>query len=571
MSHGHSPYWTDIVPAALRLLGHLNRVPGSPAAGSFSRDAWLYRFGGRFHPATRQCAVYPLARLYAGESEGNPFFGSPALLGWLRESLSFTVTLQNRDGSFAEWYPGQPSYCATAYLAACLSETIRALPEGIGPGLRNDVLACLDRASSWIRKGWHPVPGNQRAAAILALQNCSLLIGSSWRKSAVETRDLLLSGQSPDGHFPEYGGADLGYQSLSLDFLIRAADRGLEGLDDAVECGMEFLDAFVFPDGSSPAALSWRGTNFLSPFGVERRAAASPPARRLAARVRSAVAARLLPTPATADDRYAAHFFLPSFVDAHFAWRPVPDIGAEEGPGAAPAPRGGEIIRVRGDAFLTQILARKGSLAVFSNDLRTVIWDDHGYCLAAGDGIFVPEPSGEPPPLSDGEYVRVSGFRRVAGDRGIRSALFPPVALAAGILNPGFRKTLESRVKKAAFTPGKSAPVTLRRTISFDARRVRIADRVGAGRAFPSRLYPLHDAFPSNHPSSHTLTAAGLRPEPIDRAADGIREAAGEAWERDGVLESVVTFEKSDAGIRLAAQVNGSSVFEDRIDASLLR
>ncbi|HEX9190899.1 MAG TPA: hypothetical protein VF847_02310, partial [Candidatus Deferrimicrobiaceae bacterium] len=229
-----SPYSEQVLPAVHRLLGNLCRVPGSGEEGSFHRQRWLYRFGGGFHPATLQCAVYPLARLYSEEAPGNPFHGNPEILRSIRTILAYTPRLQNADGSFPEWYRGQPSFCATAYLSAFLTEAATRIGEDLVRDDPGGVARSAERAAAWLVRHRRGHPANQLAAGLLALQNCAPLLGNSWYRHAHATRDQILRSRSAEGWFPEYGGCDPGYQTLTLDFLTRCEERGMDGLDTAV-------------------------------------------------------------------------------------------------------------------------------------------------------------------------------------------------------------------------------------------------------------------------------------------------------------------------------------------------
>lgn len=549
-------YRDIILPAACRVLGLLNRVPGAPYRGSFTRPVWRYRFGGRFHEPTRQCAVYPLARLYRCDFPGNPFFGDEALLENLRAAMAFTTSLQNRDGSFAEWYPGQPSACGTASVAANLSEAIRILPAEGAPEVRDRLLGSLDRAARWLGRRLGRVPSNQAAAALLALGNARHLLGDAWSRAVLTLRDALLSSQSPEGWFPEDGGPDAGYQTLTLDFLARAHDRGVEGLSESIGRGMAFLARAVMPDGSSPAALATRGTNFLSPFAAERWAAESPAALSLAARIRGGIASGRLPTPPSVDDRYLAHIFLPAFVDAHFAAGPLPAAG--DGP---PGTAAGEALFVDpGERLVSAILSRRGQAALFSRALGRVVLDDRAYVLERADGLYLPEPSGEYVFRGALEFSWASRFSRArGGETGTRAALllWPAVSRAALALPPSLGRFLESRVRAAAFSPGRRSAVGIRRTIDIRPGKVRITDVLSGPRGFGATLRPFSGGAPGDTPSSHWFAPGVDAPRPDAPGSFG--EAARAAWSRDRAVEAERTFEADGSGVTMSWTVNGRS------------
>lgn len=570
-----NPYRDHIIPAVHRLLGSLDRAPGSPTRGSFSRDAWLYRFPGTFHPATRQCAVYPLARLYATGSPGNEFHNHPVAAGWIRSALAFTLSLQNRDGSFPEWYRGQASFCATAYLAAYLAETGILLRDANGEGFRGAVEAGLERAATWLgRAGTDGNPGNQAAAALHAFHACGLLLGTRWEKRAETARDALLRSQSGEGWFPEYGGADLGYQSLSLDFLVRSADRGLEGVRDAVDRGIRFIDRWVPPDGSCPSALCWRGTGFLAPFALERWAPFHPAARRLASRVRAAALEGLLPTPVTVDDRYAAHLLLPSFLDAYLCATPLRADGRfpAEGSRDAEDPEAG-LFTVEARGLRVFVQARKGTYALCSEGEGRVAWDDHGFGLRRGAACYVAAPSDGYRRTPDGGIERESAFRELPGNGAVArigTAAAPFLAGALSLLPWQARASFDRYLKRKAFTPGAPFPARWIRRIAPRDGGIEVTDRLECAKEGRSAVpYPLLWGAPANTPSASFFGRGQLQgrfPESGD--ADG---RIAQEWSRSGTLAVETRFADRPGGASVRRRVNGVELLEETAVACLPR
>ncbi len=572
--HGIStPYWDHITPAVHRVLGNLDRIPGSASEGSLSRDAWLYRFGGTFHPATRQCAFYPLAKLYAGESDDNPFRRNPPVLRYVAQMLSFTASLQNRDGSFSEWYPGQPSYCATAFLAAYLSETLLVLPGELDGALTRKVLATLDCAAGFLGCPRPMPPANQASAALLALHNAATLLGADRGKDALRMRDAFIASQPGGGWFLEDGGPDLGYQTLTLDMLTRCAGRGMDGLDAAIASGLSFLDRFVLPDGSAPACLSWRGTGFLLPFAIEWWAPTSGPARRLAARVRPAIRAGLLPTPSTVDDRYASHFFLPSFVDASFCARPDAPSGAVPLVPASPAGDSGGLRILEGDGLRAWIQSRRGTVVVYSDLLGSSAWEGPSYCLYAARKAYLPAACGAGRVEGGTRYAWESAFRRIrGGDASTRLGIAwaSRVSSLFGRLDPGFPRRLESRIRRAAFGPGAEAPVRIRREVEVAAGRVRIRDVIEGGRNLPSsELFASRCAPPANQPSAGFFSARDLSADAT--VDDALRDAVAAEWSRSGRVEVESLVTAGALGVEVACRVNGTRIEGAGSGARVLR
>jgi len=566
-------YRNHIIPAVCRLFGSLNRTPGSPSEGSLSRDAWHYRFGGRFHSPTRQSFLYTLVRLY--EEPGSPFHGNPEVLNRIRTVLDFTPTLQNRDGSFPEWYRGQSSYCSTAYLSAYLSEALLRMARTLDGPVLESAERSLASAARRLSRPASDIPSNQLAAGILALWNCATLLGGSWNREARALRDRLLASEGERGWFPEYGGPDLGYQTLTLDFLTRCAERGLDGLAEGIRRGISFLDRFVMPDGTAPPGLSRRGTSFLMPYALERWAPSFGPAADLSRRVRGALEGGRLPSPVTADDRYSPHLFLPSFVDAQFAGTShrrtrltVPISGREPA-----GPDDGGLRAYSGDAFFCILQERTGSVSVYSRKVGKVVLEGPVYRMVAPGGTFTPVSSGAFRYSEGPEYHMESFFRKSRGEGGavwLGAALLSALAPVCGRIHPRIPPALDSVVRRYAFGTGREAPIRFRRSIFLGSDRIRIHDSIDRRTSAPGgRMFCTFRPVPSAHPSSGFHTPRELDGGPP--TLEGLEDAVREAWASGGSadLEAEVSFEGS--GVRFRGRVNGKEIGEEAPLAGLLR
>lgn len=539
-----------------------------------SREVWQYRFGGSFHPATRQCFLYTLARLYEEPAPGNSFHGNPELMDRLRSVVTFTLSLQNRDGSFSEWYRGQSSYCSTAYLSAYLSETILRLSGEMDAPVRESAVRSLSAAAKRLSRHAPGIPANQLSAGLLALRNCTTLLGGSWDRRALATRDRLLASAGTGGWFSEYGGPDLGYQTLTLDFLSRCVDRGLDGLEEAILRGISFLDRFVMPDGSAPAGLSWRETAFLMPYALERWTPFSAPAADLSRRLRGAVEEGRLPSPASVDDRYAAHLFLPSFVDAHFAAiaaAPTRDTGTISCREISGTDDGG--LRVfPGDTFVCVMQARTGAVSVFSRELGKVVLEGPMYRLVAQGGTFVPAPSKDFRFPGESEYTLETSFRKTRGEGGaarMGAAILPLMASIGERIHPGIPEKLDTVVRQYVFGTGRKAPVRLRRSISVERDSIRIRDSIGidAG-ASRGKLVCTFRAVPSIHPSSGFFTPSELDAPSAGR--EGLAEAFQAAWDASAPVDLEMEIARAASGVLLRCRLNGREIGREAPLAGLL-
>jgi hypothetical protein len=133
----------------------------------------------------------------------------------------------------------------------------------------------------------------------------------------VKTKLVQVLGlQSKEGWFPEYGGADLGYLSVSFDFL---AEYFYLSRDDTVikplEKILKFISHFCHPDRTFGGEYGSRNTIYLMPNGIETMISLEYP-------LASAVKNFIFNGEAhknflnSIDDRYFSHYILHSFARA---------------------------------------------------------------------------------------------------------------------------------------------------------------------------------------------------------------------------------------------------------------
>ncbi|MHB8782192.1 MAG: prenyltransferase/squalene oxidase repeat-containing protein [Desulfobacteria bacterium] len=517
MSGAARPYLREALLAARRHLGEWNRIGYAADAGSLCRQAWLYRLPVGFHPPTLQCAAYSVGRLFLFRHPDNPFCNSGQVLSALRAAVAFTRSLQHRDGSFPEWYPSQRSFCATSYLAAYHA---MLLPE-LGSDWTEEHAGWLFRAGRWIARNLREESSNQMAAAACALHFLSLWEkGREFDSGKTRATELLLKGQHEEGWFPEYGGADPGYQSLTLDFLVRIRSRTpSEELLTRIRRGMEFLSATVLPDGTVPSACSMRGTNFLTPFAIEFMAGSSAEVALLRRKLLRGVATGAIPAPSTVDARCASHLLLPSYVDAAIIEAEKGDAGDEEN-------------RVAEASGKRLVFPEAGILCYPSPAVSVVLSVRRGGCLQGSLGEDAPIPF-----YDTGYFIRAAGrwtisscrsesSRAEIGDRDVETGLLmttdgrggtiptrftkpfrtlrPAVLLCGSIAGRlGMATRWERYMKRRAFREFAASPLQFRRTVKITDSEILIEDEIlnPSGLrvdAFLAAALPLLSAQPSS-------------------------------------------------------------------------
>lgn len=136
-------------------------------------------------------------------------------------ALLFLDKIQNKDGSFDEWYKGEHGFAATEFNIIAYGLAYYFLKNKIKKRELNLLIKIINKAANWLIKNNDFTKSNHQAAAGAALiisyevtKNLKFKIG------AKEKIDSILKRQKKEGWFSEVGGMDLGYCSVLLDYVM---------------------------------------------------------------------------------------------------------------------------------------------------------------------------------------------------------------------------------------------------------------------------------------------------------------------------------------------------------------
>ena len=285
-----------------KLLTLLDRMPVSPTFGCFDRAYWHYRLID-FPSGMSQEFVLPLALAWSLDLPDNPYRAAPALRSWIEAGIRFAAGSAHPDGSCDDYYPFERATGAAAFSLFAILEAADLID------LRDDDFdAFLKRRAGWLAA--HEESGrlaNHEALVVCCLQRMSERFGGDAFEAPMRRRlGRLLGWQSSEGWFSEYGGADLGYLSLTIGLLADLDRRRPDlGLREALASAIRFAAEFVHPDGTTGGEYSSRGTLNFFPHGFEIAGAWMPDALALNDRaLRPLVENRL---PCYSDDRIIGH------------------------------------------------------------------------------------------------------------------------------------------------------------------------------------------------------------------------------------------------------------------------
>ena len=314
----------DALAEIPRLLGQQNRNFASLSYGSFDRAYWHYRTND-ISSARYQEATLSLALLYANQFEGNVYYQDSHVLDWINAALDFTLSIQNKGGSFNEWYPNEGSFVCTSFVAAATSETLLILGQ---THIKNyvNLVAMLDRAGKWIINHEEKIVLNQLSGSIVALYRIFLLTNDISFKEVAEIRALELIGcQSEEGWWNEYGGPDVGYLSLTVDYLAKYyAYTKNEKVLSAIKKATAFIVHFLHPNLTTGGEYMARNTEYLIPSGFASMASDDTQAEVAAYFAIAALKNRSGVQPFNFDDRYLC-YILYNWIEAGLAFENTND------------------------------------------------------------------------------------------------------------------------------------------------------------------------------------------------------------------------------------------------------
>jgi hypothetical protein len=393
--------------AAMRALGDQDRDPASPTRGCFDRRYWAWKLVD-YPEATFQRHVYPLAMLV--QDPASRFYNRADVLEAIEAGLRFALSIQHRNGSFDQAFPFEQSWGATAFL---LQPLIAAL-ECVRPALGRDVDRIAERLSAsatFLRRQRerHGRITNHLAGGVHSLMTAGRALNDPAATAAAsELLGEVLASQSSEGWFPEYGGADPGYQTLCVHYLAEvAAVAPSAELTRSLDRALDFLQWFVHPDGTLGGVYGSRRTRVAYPGGVALLATQSPLAAALANALLTAAADERAVTVLTIDAGNLAPL-LTSVVRAlsapQEAWSPTASLPRDRDSACVDFPDAGLHVRSSRTYYALVGSRNGGTLTVFDRLSGECVGDDGGYVGELADGRLVTS--------------QVTGTHRVEGDAG---------------------------------------------------------------------------------------------------------------------------------------------------------
>lgn len=279
----NAPYLNEVHAALPRVLALFDTNPISATRGMGDRYRWAWK-GTDFANGTFQGAVHGLALLTANNVLPDRI-SDASIVARINAAIEGIRAITRPNGSLDEILPYESSYCVTALVVFDALCAIDALGARLSEQQRKQHFATLVPLVRFLErsKESHGIITNHLAVAVAALARWQTLTGEHTQDARDTIMKVILTHRSEEGWFKEYDGADPGYQTLALDYLV---DLYMPELNLAKTC--EFLSYCMHPDGSFGGLYGSRNTRFLYPAGIETLAQTSPHAAALAQFARKA-------------------------------------------------------------------------------------------------------------------------------------------------------------------------------------------------------------------------------------------------------------------------------------------
>ena len=302
-----------------RLLSLLDRDSSSQTYGSFDRQHWAWA-NKDFVNADFQRGVYILAILFTEEFPWNKYYNNENVLKWISAGFDYWAKIQHKNGSFDQWYPQEGSVGTTGFTLCALSEAFVLIQEKIPGEQKERLLVAFDKAANFIcrHRETHGLISNHLAGMALALLNASnILNNNKYLKESNKLLQRIFKGQSAEGWYSEYNGADPGYETLGIAYLAKYWKKTQDPqLFLSLKRSMDYLVHFVHPDGTLGGEYGSRSTELYYPSGMEILKPALPQAEYIADKMIVGIREGCAVSPSTVD----VFNFMPllsSYLDAY--------------------------------------------------------------------------------------------------------------------------------------------------------------------------------------------------------------------------------------------------------------
>lgn len=486
-------YQSLVIKAIPRLLTLLDREEFSSTYGCFDRSFWHYKFITDYPCARYQEAVLSLAIFYTNQFPGNIYFRNEKMLNWSKAAMLYWTKIQNKDGSFNEAYPNEHSFVTTAFTLYNVSEAFLILSDYMEEDEKNKILKSIIKAANWLLTSDDPWVANHTAGSLIALYNVYLITNDAkYKKGASKKLAYTLAMQNEEGWFCEYEGADVGYLSMTIDFIAKYYKKSKDAkVLEPLKKACYFLSYFLHSDGSFGGDYGSRNTEFFCPHGLEILKKESSDANRILHKFYPALDGDRIINPNYMDDRYFA-FEVSNFIQSALEYEKAPLVSDDEKSlyrdYFIEFPEAGMLI-VQNEKYYSVLNYKKGGvLKVFSREEKDkqgeLIFSDAGFLAEIDDKrqqktisqFYYDKINLQ----KDGKKIAFSSSMINWRDTRPLKNLIVPFRLFNYILGPShfIMKNFNNTLKNIIFKKKKYLPIIINKEIEFRDDEVVVKDKI---------------------------------------------------------------------------------------------
>ena len=482
-------YKETVLREVNHILSYLDRDAASSTYGCFDRKYWSWRIGDMPN-ASLQYGIYPLTWIWKNDST-EKYKGNKNLFEWIVAAINFWVKIQNRNGSFNQFFPNEQSVGTTYYTLSAVLYAFENIKDLIDSELKIKIENAIAKSSDFVLKNDEDYAIISNHIALFAYVNLKLgriRNDSRFKEKALKQLDTVFENQSTEGWFMEYEGADPGYQTQCIYYLSECyLLTGDSQIVDKVKKGIEeFLIYFFHPDGSFGGEYGSRNTEIIYPAGVEILKEKIAACNEIAKFVRKSIKEGKLVSLDSLDDenllRLSTNYLLASQYanqqiseDTHPVSLPFNSNKTEKDFNEA-----GISIRGNDKYYSITNFKKGGIIKVFNKEEKRLVFEDNGYFFEIDGSVVTNQMMQDTlPVINKSEIMLDACFYEVLSDmltpaknivlRTLALTLFRYLYIANL-----FRKLL---VRKA-FTGKKKYNIRLNRTIKYLEKGIIIEDTI---------------------------------------------------------------------------------------------
>lgn len=481
-------YAAKAIPSVARILSLMDRNEFSPTYGCIDREYWLCRTTD-FPSSIAQFGVHSLALCWAHSMPGNIYHRHPKMLAWTLAGMDYLIGIQNRDGSFDEFYPNERGWAGpTGFLLYAMLDSYQLVKEEMPASLSERFLKMVDRAAIFLyRHDESGVLANHHAMAILPIYHAYDVLGEKHILNGFHVRlDDFLSHVRDEGWCLEYDGADLGYLSATVSFLakLRKLYRD-ERIDRVLQRAIEFSSYFVYPNGHYAGSIGSRSTLHFYPHGYELLGGEWPIAHSMADALLAGLANGALVPPEIQEDRYFLYRtpeLLLSYIDSQERQDDLPPLPYQREPFTMTFPEARCFVRKTNRYYLCANMAKGGVVKVFDNKSGKLVCNDAGLLAELDNGQIASSQwidSNHAVTFSQDKLTVEGKAQRVV------TKLFTPskfILFRLWILcvgwHTGFAYRAKGLIRKLLMLGAREMPISFQRRITMDDEQVTVSTSV---------------------------------------------------------------------------------------------